>query len=62
MSPMATEHPKIEHRLHNGDVLIIATTKRDPAVDEAFKVTVEKVRATTRERFAAFRKAQQQAA
>lgn len=58
---MATEHPKIEHRLRNGDVLIIATSKRDPVVDEAFKETVDKVRETTRERFAEFRKSQRAA-
>ena len=56
MSDMATEHPKIEHRLKNGDVLIIASTKRDRKVDKAFETTVEKVRASNRARFAEFRK------
>jgi hypothetical protein len=54
---MATEHPKIEHQLKNGDVLIIATTERDPKVDEAFRETVEHVRRDNRERFLEFRKA-----
>jgi hypothetical protein len=58
MQSMANDHPKIEHRLHNGDVLIIATTQRDPAVEKAFESTVAKVRETTRARFAEYRKAQ----
>jgi hypothetical protein len=52
---MATQHPKIEHRLPNGDLLIISTTKRDPSVDQAFKSTVDKVREDTRARFAELR-------
>ena len=59
---MPAEHPKIEIRLPNGDVLIVATTRRDPDVDAAFKTTVERVRENTRERFAEFRREQQQAA
>jgi NhaP-type Na+/H+ and K+/H+ antiporter len=61
MRDMANQHPKIEHRLSNGDVLIIATTKRDPTVDQAFKSTVDKVRESTRARFAEFRRAQEAA-
>jgi hypothetical protein len=55
--PMATEHPKIEHRLENGDVLIVATTQRDPDVDAAFRAAVERVREENRARFVAFRQA-----
>jgi hypothetical protein len=57
----ANEHPKIEHKLGNGDVLIIATRKRDPDVDEAFKAAVERVRVNTRARFEEFRRSQQAA-
>jgi hypothetical protein len=50
MSPV-TVHPKIEHKLKNGDVLIIATTKRDPKVDAAFKDAVSAARDRNRARF-----------
>ena len=56
---MTTEHPKIEHRLSNGDVLIVATTKRDATVDAAFKVAVDRVRESNLARFVAFRGAHQ---
>jgi hypothetical protein len=56
---MATEHPKIEHRLSNGDVLIVATTKRDPTIDAAFKLTVDEVRESNVARFVEFRRALQ---
>lgn len=59
---MPSERPKAEIRLPNGDVLIIATTKRDADVDAAFKDTVERVREKTRESFNEFRRTQQQAA
>ena len=61
MSGMATEHPKIEHRLPNGDVLIIATTKRDPEVDAVFDAAVKEARQDIRRRFLAFRAAQRAA-
>lgn len=57
-SIVGTEHPKIEHRLENGDVLIVPSTQRDPQVDAAFRTTVERVREQNRARFDAFRQAQ----
>jgi hypothetical protein len=59
---MSAERPKVEVRLPNGDVLIIATTKRDAEVDAAFKDAVDRVREHTRERFIEYRRSQQQAA
>ena len=31
-----TEHDKIEHRLPNGDILIVDSTRVDPSVKRAF--------------------------
>jgi hypothetical protein len=53
---MTGRHPKIEHRLKNGDVLIIATTKRDPKVDAAFKDAVSDARASNHARFVEFQR------
>jgi len=61
MKRMASEHPKIEHKLPNGDVLIIATTKRDPAVDAKFEAAVAKAREATRARFLQLRASRQAA-
>jgi hypothetical protein len=62
MFDMTDRHPKIEHRLKNGDVLIIATTKRDPKVDTAFKDAVSSVRESNHARFVEFRRAQRHTA
>ena len=54
MQRVVARHAKIDHRLHNGDVLIVATTKRDPVVDRAFQSTVDEVRESTRAPLADF--------
>ena len=53
---MTRRHPKIEHRLKNGDVLIIASTERDPKVDATFKDAMTSVRESNRARFIEFQR------
>jgi hypothetical protein len=59
---MADKHTKNEIRLPNGDVLVVPSTERDPAVDAAFKNALDELRKRQQERMAAFRRARRQAA
>jgi len=49
--PDMTEHDKIEHRLPNGDILIVDSTRVDPSVKRAFDKVKSDLRQEARDAY-----------